>query len=420
MSAVLVVGDDLTGSNAVGALYATQGLTAVTVSTLDAASRLAANTNVLVFNTESRHQPPDKAASLVHDVVAAVGEQVSLIAKRVDTTLRGNLGAEVMSLLTTCRQANPDRNYRVLMVPAFPASGRVTIGGMQFVDDVPVSESWAGHDPLGPVVYSRVAQELARQANLTTVEAHLDSVRAGTEALAADLVTAGGQADVVIVDAISNDDLRTIATAAAAAEQSGIIWLAVDSGPFGASLASAMGLANQGPKSGSVMVVAGSLTQQTQEQLDFLEQQVGSHLVTIDIDDDPAEIVSQLAYDDANPVIGVRTVIPADGTGDFASAMRMQHLLEEVTRQAVEKLHPVGIYVTGGDIATGVIDALGADGFQIAAEVLPLAVVGNVAGGPHDGLGLSTKGGLIGGTDAALRCVQTLQQRARLTERNPK
>ena len=41
-----------------------------------------------------------------------------------------------------------------------------------------------------------------------------------------------------------------------------------------------------------------------------------------------------------------------------------------------------GLYLTGGDVAAAVT-ALGADGFAVEAEVLPLAVAGHLVGGPR-------------------------------------
>ncbi|HEY3465319.1 MAG TPA: nucleotide-binding domain containing protein [Amycolatopsis sp.] len=62
-----------------------------------------------------------------------------------------------------------------------------------------------------------------------------------------------------------------------------------------------------------------------------------------------------------------------------------------------------GLYATGGDIAVEVTKSLGADGFEIDTEVLPLAVAGRLSGGPYSGLPFATKGGLIGGRDATGR-----------------
>lgn len=60
-------------------------------------------------------------------------------------------------------------------------------------------------------------------------------------------------------------------------------------------------------------------------------------------------------------------------------------------------------------MAAAVTCALGADGFAIETEVLPLAIAGHLVGGPHDGLLFATKGGLIGGPDAARDCLEHLR-----------
>lgn len=80
-----------------------------------------------------------------------------------------------------------------------------------------------------------------------------------------------------------------------------------------------------------------------------------------------------------------------------------------MTRRAVAELSPGGLYASGGDVAAAVTAALGADGFAIEAEVLPLAIAGHLVGGPHDGLLFATKGGLIGGPDTARDCLEHLR-----------
>ncbi|WP_223731334.1 four-carbon acid sugar kinase family protein, partial [Streptomyces purpurogeneiscleroticus] len=108
MPQVLVVGDDLTGSNATGALYARLGLRTVTVSTLDQVRRFAGRADVLVVNTGSRHWPAGRAYDAVRAVVAAAGP-VLLVAKRVDTTLRGNPGRELDAVLDALAAAAADQ-----------------------------------------------------------------------------------------------------------------------------------------------------------------------------------------------------------------------------------------------------------------------------------------------------------------------
>ena len=112
-------------------------------------------------------------------------------------------------------------------------------------------------------------------------------------------------------------------------------------------------------------------------------------------------------------VLGVRVapdpLTTAGSAPDPGAAARILHALAEIARRAVVELCPGGLYASGGDVATAVTSALGADGFAIETEVLPLAIAGHLVGGPHDGLLFATKGGLIGGPDAARDCLEHLR-----------
>lgn len=73
MAQVLVIADDLTGSNATGALYARLGLRAVTVGALAQVERYADRVDVLVVNTASRHRLPHHAAAAVRAAAGTAG-----------------------------------------------------------------------------------------------------------------------------------------------------------------------------------------------------------------------------------------------------------------------------------------------------------------------------------------------------------
>lgn len=336
MAQVLVIGDDLTGSNATGALYARLGLRAVTVGALSQVERYVDRVDVLVVNTASRHWTPARAYAAVRAAAEAAGE-APLIVKRVDTTLRGNPGSELDAVVDVLAARSPSARNRTLAVPAFPDAGRSTVGGRHLVDGVPLTRTAVARDPFDPVRHSRVAAVLGAQSRRTTGELTLDVVERGPDAVAASL--RASRAEVIVCDATENAHLRTVAVAAARlAEEDRIRWVALDSGPLGAALAGELGLR---PEGGA-----------------------------------PARIIRCLA---------------------------------EVARRAVTELSPGGLYASGGDAAAAVTSALGAEGFAIQTEVLPLAIAGHLVGGPHDGPLFATKGGLIGGPDAARDCLEHLR-----------
>ncbi|QKV96426.1 four-carbon acid sugar kinase family protein [Streptomyces sp. NA02950] len=409
MAQVLVVADDLTGSNATGALFARRGLRAVTVGDPAQVPRYADRVDVLVVNTASRHLPGEDGYAAVR-AVADAADAVSLVVKRVDTTLRGNPGRELDAVIDSLTTRHPGGPVKVLAVPAFPDAGRTTVGGLHLVDGVPLNRTAVARDPFDPVRHSRVAAVLGEQSALTVREIPLDVVEDGPEAVATAL---RAPAEVLVCDATGNEHLRTVAVAAArVAAEDGVRWVSLDSGPFGAALATELGIRPTGSTPPRVLAVVGSATDHTREQLARTETTLGARYVPLDPADpapSPERIVRELcaASDTGALVLGVR--VAPGAVHDPAAATRILRCLSQVAALAVPRLRPGGLYVSGGDVAAAVTSALGADGFAIASEVLPLAVAGHLVGGPHDGLYFATKGGLIGGPDATVACLEHLR-----------
>ncbi|WP_460962777.1 four-carbon acid sugar kinase family protein [Parasphingorhabdus pacifica] len=404
MPRVLVIGDDLTGSNATGARFARAGLQAISVSGIERVP-CAMSAEVVVLNVGTRHCRPERARTVVAKAASAVSP-VDLLVKRVDTTLRGNVGAEVDALLDVLP---PDT--RALVVPAFPDAGRTTVGGLHLVDGMPLAETSAGRDPLAPVGGSRVATVLRRGTERSIAEVPLDIVESGANAVAE--ILTGAEAQIVVCDATTNGHLTTIAEAAAnvRAEQ-GTRWLSVDSGPFGVLLTTALGIGSHVHHSPPVLAVVGSITATTREQVDELEQVLRARFVDVPPDGlDPRAIADRAAElaRSGSRVIGIRTRFPAaDERVDPATAARIPGVLAEAAALLLSEIRIGGLYATGGDIAEALTEALDSDGFAIDTEVLPLAVAGRLTGGVHAGLPFATKGGLIGGPDGAIACVEHL------------
>ncbi|MEV4314519.1 four-carbon acid sugar kinase family protein [Actinocrispum sp. NPDC049592] len=387
---VLVIGDDLTGSNATGALFAKFGMHTMTVR----GGAPVPDIDALVVNLGNRHAPPDEARAAVQATIAAVGD-VRLVVKRVDTTLRGNVGAETDALIAVL-------NVKALVVPAFPDAGRVTVGGLHLVGGVPLAETAAAKDALNPVTSSRVATILRQGTNREIAEIPLDVVERGVDAIAHALRT---EADIIVCDATRNAHLRVIATAAARVSDH---WLSVDSGPFGVRLAAALGIAPGDHPSPPILAVVGSTTAITRDQIVETEQTLGARYVEVDGSEDAEAIAGRIGdlLGQNHQVVGVRT---RSATLSPEQAAHLPGLLAEAARIVLSRHRIGGLYATGGDIATAVTAALDTDGFVIDDEVVPLAVVGRLAGGPFNGLPFATKGGLIGDPTAAVACIERLK-----------
>ena len=138
--------DDLTGALEIGAKCAAAGISAAVSTKLS----WDCDATALVIDTETRHSAPAEAAAIVHRL-ACEARGVRLLYKKTDSTLRGNIGAELSALAA----AFP--GSRVTYVPAYPRMGRTVTNGVLLVEGVPVHLTDFARDPLNPIRESHVA-----------------------------------------------------------------------------------------------------------------------------------------------------------------------------------------------------------------------------------------------------------------------
>lgn len=426
MAQVLVVADDLTGANATGARFADAGLRAATV-TPGHVTAAVGTYDVVVTNTDSRHLPVERAAALVRDVVEAVGP-VRLVVKRADTTLRGNVGAELEAAWRVVRDRTPPPTpVRVLLVPAHPESHRVTVDGIQLLDGVPLEHTELAHDPDSPMRTSVVADIVAAQSRLAVRHVPIRHI---TSPNLAELIVAGDE-PVVLCDALTGAHLHAIADAAAEAHRrTGTVWVAVDPGPAGALLATALGVRGDDSAAGPLLAVSASATDLTRRQLTRLTDSATTVRVDVSVTDlcrggadrrraVAAEIGAALRGRAFPDTVLVSTV-SGENRSELSAAERRAlpaALAEAVATAVTESRRPSGLYTTGGAATAAVLEALGARLLDVRGEVVPLAVHGVLVGGALDGVPIVTKGGLVGNDDTAVTCLRELRRLARARHR---
>jgi uncharacterized protein YgbK (DUF1537 family) len=118
----LLIADDLTGACDAAVPFASRGLQ------VRVALAGPEEADVLAFSTESRDAG---LASFGAALEPWRGLRTSIIFKKIDSTLRGNVGPEVVAAMAAfgCDMA--------LVTPAFPAAGRVVVNGyLQVVEDI--------------------------------------------------------------------------------------------------------------------------------------------------------------------------------------------------------------------------------------------------------------------------------------------
>lgn len=157
---LLIIADDFTGALDTGVQFAIHGIKTRVVVNPDV-DFTAQEAKVLVVDTETRHLPPAKAYGVVAKLTKrAKSAGITYIYKKTDSALRGNIGAELAAVL------NASGSKQLPFLPAYPQTERITLGGVHYIDGVPVTESPFGMDPFSPVKHSVVTELIAVQCDL--------------------------------------------------------------------------------------------------------------------------------------------------------------------------------------------------------------------------------------------------------------
>ena len=123
--------DDLTGACDTGAPFAARGLETLVVMHDGTGSPAwsGASADVLVIDTETREQSAEEARERARAAGAALtAGSPRILYKKVDSTLRGHVAAEIDGMLDGAGLG------LALLTPAFPAQRRTVVDGCVRVD----------------------------------------------------------------------------------------------------------------------------------------------------------------------------------------------------------------------------------------------------------------------------------------------
>jgi D-threonate/D-erythronate kinase len=416
MRRMLILADDLTGAADCGVACACAGLETLVALKEHACS---GDAEVLSVDTDTRRMTPEKAALEIERFVRACarGEDL-LLFKKIDSTLRGHVAAEIAAVLAAYRSLHPGAGQAfALMAPAFPGHGRTTVNGVQRVHGRPLHETeiWRTEAMTEP----SYIPDMLRGAGLNSALLNLDAVRAGKDALRRALTSAANQADVVVCDAETDADLELIASASM--ELRGrIVW--VGSAGLAHHLPEAAGLRQTEksatcalpPPSGPLLFVIGTVAQRTTDQLRVLTDSSEIPCITA-----PPEILlagERTArwhglIDDLERAVRTNQDVALAIASQPQVEMAHRPLLSSALAQISSSVNgDVGALIaSGGETARAVFEAWEVTGMRLIAEVekgIPLSIAEHW----NRPLPMITKAGDFGTREALLKCRQVLRQ----------
>lgn len=341
-----ILADDLTGAADSAARCRAAGLT-VEVCLQPPTTVLSCD--ALALTSDSRHLPAAAAARRVRAVLGSPAlERERIWYKKIDSTGRGNLGSEIDAMLEAL-----DRSFAVVC-PAFPAQARGLSDGYV----VPASH-------LGRQMH--LPSLLAEQSQHPVAELPLEQLRRGAAFLRRRVVelTRDGTARIVVLDAMSDDDLATIVAAQSLLPDALLCGSAGLVGVLASRLTQpppAVAACDRRVAHAPALLVVGSGSAAAHRQISFAR----SH-GAIQVVDGHRRPPGPLRRDTL-----VHLPVPAEHTGlDGEAARAGAGKLAAVALSALEQGQPALLVLVGGDTATAVLERLGITRLSVLCELLP-------------------------------------------------
>ncbi len=358
-----------------------------------------------VRNTQSRTCAPAEAARRVTAALADVRRGwAGIVLKKIDTGLRGPLGAEVDAAMDAL---GIDEAF---VLPAIPEVGRTTEQGRQMIGGVPVHRTAFARDPQNPISDASVPAALEATGRRRAGVIGLGAVR-GRDDLgeAVSAARAAGTATVVC-DAETDADLERAVRGLLARARP---LLLVGSTGLARALRRVLGseqggrprISTAGPGGSGVLVVAGSAHPATRAQI---ESGAARGVVTpIVVREDGHAEAALLAAKVLGAGRPAALVAPAEPS--LAGSAAVLAAIRAAALATLARARPAGLALVGGETAYHVLDGLGHPALTLEARLCPLVVRARISTGAYAGLPVVTKGGSAGAPDLLGAIVRQLR-----------
>lgn len=422
---ICIVADDLTGANDSGVQCARYGYRpSVAVNASDTSA--FAHKEALIIDTDSREMNPESAYQTVKDAVLPFAESFTeLMYKKIDSTMRGNIGRELDALYDAF---SPDF---ILVNPAYPENGRTVINGDLYVNGQALAETGIATLPNQSIISSTVTALLQAQSNNKAYHLSEEEIYSGE--LPALLKRLKGEGVVYLSFDGETEGQMLRQSRALAATGYDIIW-AGSAGvmKFLPGIYDLSGSGSSAEKADrlneceSVLVVAGSRSEITQKQKAHLEADYPAWTVPPEVFLDPgwqsdASItqILQAASRHSHPVMLISTDTTSKAVENVkAKAEAVNIPMVEATKKIAEGLGRLtrlvfdintfdAVVMTGGDVARAVCLSLESTEFELIQEFEPGIPLGRLRG-YYNPIAI-TKAGAFGTEKTFVHAIETLR-----------
>lgn len=415
------IADDLTGATDLALMLSREGMRTIQTVGVPPADFDLSDVDAVVVALKSRTNPADVAVAMSLEALrwlktAGARQIIFKYCSTFDSTPKGNIGPVTDAL---ARELGTDLT---IVCPAFPANRRTIYKGHLFVADQLLSDSPMRHHPLTPMTDSSLVRLMAAQSKLQVGLVSHENVAKGAESVRAAFDEARRRGDgVVVVDAITDQDLRVIGEAVAEFplitggsgiaiglpenfRRAGLLQRDITAGQFE-------------PPDGRAAILAGSCSEATRGQIKAAIEAGMSTLKLdpvdiaqgrMDVDEAIRWALAQegvpLIYSSADP----KDVLAAQ---DSLGQEKAGEIVEQFLAKTAIGLRENGVrrlIVAGGETSGAVVGALAPSALFIGREIDP-GVPWTLTMGDGAPMALALKSGNFGTADFFLKAWELLK-----------
>lgn len=277
MTKLGVIADDFTGATDIASFMVNAGWKVVLFNGVPDETFAADEIDAIVIALKSRSVPAQEAVNqslAASDWLKAQNcmRQLFKYCSTFDSTAQGNIGPVTEALMKNLNTSV------TLICPAVPDNGRTIVYGHLFVKGELLNESGMQHHPVTPMTHSSLKKLMEAQSTGLCGYVTLDTVKNHPEQIAAQLETLRAeQVKYLIFDVLDNADLMTVARATADFP------LVTGAAGLGYAIAS-LDRQQQGSTRSAIkveakgfsVVLSGSCSSMTNQQVDFYQQHAPS------------------------------------------------------------------------------------------------------------------------------------------------
>jgi len=382
-----IIADDFTGANDTGIQFIDGDIDPVVlIQPHPPLGKDYLNVPVLIIDTESRHLRAREAYDKVFHTINFLGDRTKdNVVKKIDSTLRGNVGSEIDALMDACGYSE------AFVIPAAPENGRIVKDGMCYIHGVRLHLSEFGKDPFAPVdssfVPNIISQQTKRKVGLITFRTIQASDADFIHALEHER-KAGNK--IIVFDALEPAHIKRIVHVASSMRAQRLF---VGSSGLGKVLAEKK---TESVKKSffitpRVLFAVGSIKQVSSEQVQHLlanerhVRQIDINVETIIRNREEAistAVAGIMAIDDDSTHILLKTVRESnknhreDNDEVARSAVKdigeeVADCIGEIVKHVLLRCNIRTLFATGGDTAFNIVRKLHASSIRLKKEILP-------------------------------------------------